>query len=218
MRWRRTKRGIHLSYCSTHPEFRPKSAITEALRSPSVSSRLQGTAPDRLKPGLHTPQQAHACAHSFPYEMFGLRALQEADQLIELVDNPCVHVSLSYQPSTTLAVCFRWPQFYAPAPSTSRETARARPASTTKLRHSRRSGTWSAIIMLESHNPVNRTAGRRLPGSPRWAAWMREKCATTKAVLQPDRATDLQFRLPQDRRADPEKPSSHLLVWRSSQR
>ena|ERR1017187_9976035 len=36
MRWRRTKRGIHLSYCSTHPEFRPKSAITEALRQALV--------------------------------------------------------------------------------------------------------------------------------------------------------------------------------------
>ena len=29
--------------------------------SPSVSSRLQGTTPCRLKPGLHTPYQAHSC-------------------------------------------------------------------------------------------------------------------------------------------------------------
>src|ERR1039458_2480992 len=109
------------------------------------------------------------------------------------------------------------PVLRPPPPSTCRETARARPASTTKLRHSRRSGTWSAIMMLESHKPVNCMAGRLFPGAPRWVAWLREKCAPTKAVLQPDRTTDLQFRLPQDRRVDPEKPSSHLLVWRSSQ-
>src|SRR5437016_1002625 len=32
MRWLRTKHAIHTSSCSTHPEFCPKSAVTEALR------------------------------------------------------------------------------------------------------------------------------------------------------------------------------------------
>src|SRR6266516_2067786 len=31
MRWPKTKHAIHISYCSTHLEFHPKSAVTEAL-------------------------------------------------------------------------------------------------------------------------------------------------------------------------------------------
>jgi hypothetical protein len=36
MRWRRTKPVRHTSYCSTHPKFSPKSAVTEGLRSRAV--------------------------------------------------------------------------------------------------------------------------------------------------------------------------------------
>jgi hypothetical protein len=37
---------------------------------------------------------------------------------------------------------------------------------TTKLRHSRRSGTWPAIKMFEFHKPVNCPARRLLPAAP----------------------------------------------------
>src|SRR5258708_7477320 len=33
MRWRRTKHAILTSSCSTHPEFCPKSAVTEAIQA-----------------------------------------------------------------------------------------------------------------------------------------------------------------------------------------
>jgi hypothetical protein len=37
---------------------------------------------------------------------------------------------------------------------------------TSKLRHSRRSGTWPAIIVFEFHKPVNCPARRLLPAAP----------------------------------------------------
>jgi hypothetical protein len=58
MRWRRTKPVRHTSYCSTHPKFSPKSAVTEGLlqetvgRSGAGHQVIAAEAYCQLSPGL----------------------------------------------------------------------------------------------------------------------------------------------------------------------
>src|SRR6266702_169360 len=51
MRWPKTKHAIHISYCSTHLEFHPKSAVTEALHH--ISNQGEAAADVEIAGAIH---------------------------------------------------------------------------------------------------------------------------------------------------------------------